>query len=70
MKEQRICVEIDDDGRITAEAEGFLGDACLKELDQLLDGLGRLEDVVRKPEAREPPARRADHRRLDGGSTS
>lgn len=70
MKEQRMCVEIDDDGRITAEAEGFSGDACLKELDQLLDGLGRLEDVERKPEASEPPARRVDHVRLDGGSTS
>lgn len=70
MREQRISVEIDDHGRITAEAEGFLGDACLKELDQLLDGLGRLEDVVRKPEASAPPARRTEHVRLDRGSTS
>lgn len=70
MREQTICVEIDDNGRITAEADGFSGDACLKELDQLLDGLGRLEEVVRKPEASEPPARRTDHVRVDRGSAS
>lgn len=39
MKEQRITVEIDREGRITADAEGFSGDACLKELDRLLEGL-------------------------------
>jgi len=39
MKEQKIVVEIDHDGRITADAEGFSGDACLKELERLLDGL-------------------------------
>lgn len=39
MKEQKIVVEIEHDGRITADAEGFSGDACLKELERLLDGL-------------------------------
>ena len=39
MKEQRITIEIDREGRITADAEGFSGDACLKELDRLLEGL-------------------------------
>ena len=39
MKEQKITVEIDREGRITADAEGFSGDACLKELDRLLEGL-------------------------------
>lgn len=39
MKEQKIVVEIDHEGRITADAEGFSGDACLKELERLLDGL-------------------------------
>ena len=39
MKEQKIVVEIDHQGRITADAEGFSGDACLKELERLLDGL-------------------------------
>lgn len=39
MKEQRITIEIDRNGRITADAEGFSGDACLKELERLLEGL-------------------------------
>ncbi len=39
MKEQKITVEIDREGRITADAEGFSGDACLKELERLLEGL-------------------------------
>lgn len=39
MKEQRITVEIDREGRITADAEGFTGDACLRDLERLLDGL-------------------------------
>ncbi len=39
MKEQRITIEIDQNGRISAEAEGFSGHACLKDLDLLLEGL-------------------------------
>lgn len=52
MKEQKIVVEIDRDGRITADAEGFTGDACLKDLETLLEGLGSLpESTTRKPDA-------------------
>jgi hypothetical protein len=52
MKEQRIVVEIDGEGRITADAEGFSGDACLKELDRLLEGLSAgTASVERKPDA-------------------
>ncbi len=39
MKEQRITIEISQDGKITADAEGFSGDACLKDLERLLEGL-------------------------------
>jgi hypothetical protein len=39
MKEQRITIEIFHDGTITADAEGFSGDACLKDLERLLEGL-------------------------------
>lgn len=39
MKEQRITIEIDPQGRITADAEGFTGDACLKDLERILEGL-------------------------------
>lgn len=52
MKEQRIIIEIDHDGQITADAEGFTGDACLKDLERLLAGLspGPM-NIARKPDA-------------------
>jgi len=51
MKEQRITVEIDDHGQITADAEGFSGDACLRDLEKLLDELAEWESVDRKADA-------------------
>lgn len=39
MKEERIIIEIDGDGRLTADAYGFEGDACLKDLEKLLADL-------------------------------
>ena len=39
MKEQRITIEIDHEGRITADADGFTGDTCLRDLERLLEGL-------------------------------
>jgi len=48
MKEQTIVVEIDRDGRITADAEGFTGDACLKDLEKLLEGLGSLPEPTQR----------------------
>lgn len=52
MREQRITVTIDDIGRISADAEGFTGDLCLKDLERLLDGLspGTVQ-LQRKPDA-------------------
>ncbi len=61
MKETVIVVEIDGDGRISADAEGFEGDACVAELGRLLAGLGFEEAAVeRKPDA---AGRRARTRR-------
>lgn len=51
MKELRIEIEIDRDGRISADAEGFSGDACLRDLEKLLDGLAEWQEVERKPDA-------------------
>ncbi len=51
MKEQRITIEIDGDGRITADADGFAGETCLRELERLLEGLAPGPSTVeRKPE--------------------
>jgi Protein of unknown function (DUF2997) len=66
MKEQRITVEIDYDGRITAEAEGFSGDACLRDLEKLLDGLADWESVERKADSDERTVVRT--RRTDVGT--
>lgn len=52
MKEQRITIEIDHEGRITADASGFTGDACLKDLERLLEDLAPgTATVDRKPDA-------------------
>ena len=54
MKEQKIVIEIDHEGKLTADAEGFTGDACLKDIERLLEGLAPAWDTVeRKPEAGE-----------------
>jgi hypothetical protein len=48
MKEQRITIEIGEDGLLSADAEGFSGDLCLQDLEKILDGLGAEQAVVRK----------------------
>jgi hypothetical protein len=52
MKEQRITIEINREGRITADAEGFSGDACLRDLERLLEGLAPGKATLdRKPDS-------------------
>lgn len=52
MKEQRIIIEVDREGRLTANADGFSGDACLRDLERLLEGLAPgTATVDRKPDA-------------------
>jgi hypothetical protein len=59
MNEQRITVEIGVDGRITADAEGFSGDACLRDLERLLEGLAPgAATIARKPDATTGTVRR------------
>lgn len=51
MKEQRITIEIDPNGRIAADADGFSGETCLREIERLLDGLAPgTAKVDRKPD--------------------
>lgn len=52
MREQRITIEIDPEGRITADADGFSGETCLRDLERLLEGLAPgTASVDRKPDA-------------------
>jgi len=37
MPEQRITIEIDEDGKISAKAAGFVGETCLDELQELIE---------------------------------
>lgn len=65
MKEQKIVIEIGHDGSITADADGFSGDACLRDIDRLLDGLGGQKATVeRKPDAGKARVSRAQTQRL------
>ncbi|MGE4579269.1 MAG: DUF2997 domain-containing protein [Desulfuromonadales bacterium] len=51
MKEQIITIEIDQEGRITADAQGFSGNSCLRELEKLLEGMTPGQaSLERKPE--------------------
>lgn len=52
MKEEKIVIEIDPEGNISADAQGFSGDACITDLEKLLDRLSPgISDLERKPEA-------------------
>jgi len=48
MKESTISVKIEEDGSISIDAEGFSGDACLKEIDILMEDLLPVRVVKRK----------------------
>lgn len=67
MKEQKITIEIDHYGRLTADAEGFSGDACLKDIEKLLDGMASIQETIeRKPEAGERLVRQTQSVKLGG----
>lgn len=52
MREQRITIDIDEEGRLTADAEGFEGDACMQDLERLLEGLAAPRSSVQRKPAR------------------
>lgn len=52
MKEQRITIDIDAQGRLTADADGFEGDVCMQDLERLLDGLSAPRNSVQRKPAR------------------
>ena len=50
MKEFNVEIEIDENGNIIANAKGFHGKVCEKELDELLQGLDNYSEDKKKPE--------------------
>lgn len=68
MKEQRIEIEIDEHGRIKADAHGFSGDTCLKEFEKLLaDCRGVWTSVTRKQPDRQSTAGTATNAQIKTG---
>ncbi len=53
MREQRIVVTIDADGKMSAKTSGLKGEACIEELEALLSELAELEDVEHTREYQE-----------------
>ena len=68
MKEQRISIEIDGEGRLSAEAEGFTGNACIKDLEKLLEGLAvAWEHVEEKRDGKTSQLTQRQHRKISAG---
>ena len=57
MKEQRITVTIDADGKMSAKTNGIKGETCVEELEALLSELAELDDVQHTREYHEKDPR-------------
>ena len=72
MKEQRITVTIDAEGKMTAKTSGLKGEACIEELETLLSELAELDDVehTREYHEKDPNSgqRTSNQQRLKGGN--
>ena len=53
MREQRITVTIDAEGKMSAKTDGLKGETCIEELEALLSELSELDDVTHTREYRE-----------------
>lgn len=45
MKETKIIVNIDSDGKISAETKGITGETCVAELENLLKDICNIETI-------------------------
>ena len=50
MQEQRITINIKDDGLLDLKTDGIKGAACLSEIEELLDGLADIKEVKKTDE--------------------
>ena len=57
MKEQRITVTIDGEGKMSAKTDGLKGETCIEELEALLSELAELDDVKHTREYKEKDSR-------------
>jgi len=72
MKEQRITVTIDAEGKMSAKTTGLKGETCIEELEALLSELAEIEDVKHTQEYHEkdPQMRQqnSNQQRIKGGN--
>lgn len=50
MQEQRITVTINEDGSLNVKTDGIKGDACLSEVEEILNELADIKEVKRTDE--------------------
>lgn len=50
MQEQRITVKINEDGSLDLKTDGIKGEACLSEVEELLDELADIKEVKKTDE--------------------
>ncbi len=50
MKEEKIIIKIDKDGKIEADAEDFSGSICVTEMQKILEEMPPIENTDLKPE--------------------
>ncbi|WP_302271965.1 DUF2997 domain-containing protein [Brachyspira aalborgi] len=50
MKEQRINITINEDGSLDLKTDGIKGEACLSEVEELLDELADIKEVEKTDE--------------------
>jgi len=67
MKEHKIQVTINEDATMTIDAEGFAGDACVKEVEKLLDDIASLGEIRKKPDYYKNVAQRQHRTTSVGG---
>ena len=72
MREQKIVVTIDADGKMSAKTTGLKGETCIDELEALLSELAELEDIEHTREYQEKDPRSAQKtqskQQLKGGN--
>lgn len=50
MSKEKIVIEIDEDAKIFADAIGFKGEICIKELESLFEGFPSIKKTDKKPD--------------------
>ena len=50
MKEERITITINEDGSLNVKTDGIKGEACLDEVNALLDELSNIKEIKKTDE--------------------